>query len=122
MPHTGRAMALELSHPSGHNRPWGTIMPNVKGAMLATGLLAALLAACSRSEAPPGGILAEQPAATDGSKMPDMRAAAAAACREETRSKGIRSVAAIFSRLRPGKVDEEFNACMRARGYEAEGA
>jgi hypothetical protein len=44
--------------------------------------------------------------------------AAQAVCKEETKRKGIASVTAIFSRFRQGAADEDYVACMKARGYE----
>ena len=44
--------------------------------------------------------------------------AAEPACKEETKQKGINSVVNIFSRLRKGSADEDYVACMKARGYE----
>lgn len=40
------------------------------------------------------------------------------ACKEETERKGIGSVLGIMSRLRRGSADEDYVACMKARGYE----
>jgi hypothetical protein len=37
---------------------------------------------------------------------------------EETKRKGIASVIGIVSRLRKGDADEDYVACMKARGYE----
>ena len=44
--------------------------------------------------------------------------AAETACKEETETKGIGSVVAILSRFRKGSADEDYLACMKARGYE----
>jgi hypothetical protein len=44
--------------------------------------------------------------------------AATRACTEETDKKGIKSITAIFSRLRPGQAEPDYIACMRACGYE----
>jgi len=43
---------------------------------------------------------------------------AEAACKAEAKTKGIASVTAIFSRFRKGSADEDYVACMKARGYE----
>ena len=40
------------------------------------------------------------------------------ACKEETEGKGIGSVLGIMSRLRRSSADEDYVACMKARGYE----
>jgi hypothetical protein len=44
--------------------------------------------------------------------------AAEKACKEETERKGIGSVIGIMSRLRRRSADEDYVACMKARGYE----
>ena len=44
--------------------------------------------------------------------------AAETACKDETRTKGIKSVVNIFARLRQGSADEDYVACMKRRGYE----
>jgi hypothetical protein len=44
--------------------------------------------------------------------------AAETACKEQTERKGIASVLGIVSRLRKGSADEDYIACMKARGYE----
>jgi hypothetical protein len=44
--------------------------------------------------------------------------AAELACKAETERKGIGSLVGIFSRLRKGSADEDYVACMKARGYE----
>ncbi|MEX1059855.1 MAG: hypothetical protein WED13_02425 [Methyloceanibacter sp.] len=117
---------MELPHPVGNNRPGsgsGTVMAKVKGAMLAGALaaclpLAALLSACSQSEPPPRDfILVGQPPAK-AQEAGNTLEEATRACKEETEKKGIKSITAIFSRLRPGQAEQDYIACMRARGYE----
>lgn len=44
--------------------------------------------------------------------------AAEKACKEETRTRGISNVVAIFSRFRKGAADADYVACMQKRGYE----
>ena len=44
--------------------------------------------------------------------------AADLACKAETKRKGFASVLGIVSRLRKGSADEDYIACMKARGYE----
>ena len=44
-------------------------------------------------------------------------AEAARVCKEQTREKGIKSVLAIFSSMRPGAVDEDYITCMKGKGY-----
>ncbi len=43
---------------------------------------------------------------------------AEAACKAQTQTKGIASVTAIFARFRKGSADEDYIACMKARGFE----
>ena len=45
--------------------------------------------------------------------------AASKSCKASTRDRGIKSVLAIVSRMRPGAVDEDYIACMKKKGYEA---
>ena len=47
-------------------------------------------------------------------------AQASLACKEQTRDKGIKSVLAIVSRMRPGAVDKDYVDCMRIKGYAVE--
>ena len=44
--------------------------------------------------------------------------AADKSCKEETTKKGLGSVVGIVSRLRKGAADEDYIACMEARGYQ----
>jgi hypothetical protein len=44
--------------------------------------------------------------------------AASRDCKETTRDKGIKSVLAILSHMRPGAVDADYVACMKEKGYE----
>jgi hypothetical protein len=43
--------------------------------------------------------------------------AATNACKEATRNKGIKSITAIFSHLRPEAVDQDYIDCMKGKGY-----
>ena len=45
---------------------------------------------------------------------------ASQACKSELRQKGIKSVLAILSSMRPGAVDEDYVKCMRNKGYTVE--
>lgn len=101
----------------------GLLMPGMRGAGPVVALLAAmLLAACTSSEVKPNLTMAQEQRTAGGSGAPVTREAAAAACAEQTRKKGIKSVTAIFSRLRPGKADEDFAACMREQSSAVGGA
>lgn len=80
--------------------------------LLAVLLGAAPLIGCDRSTPPEDFVLAEPRPPSD--KPAETLEAATAFCEK----KGIKSMAAIFSRLRPGQADKDFAACMRERGYE----
>jgi hypothetical protein len=43
--------------------------------------------------------------------------AAINACKNDTVTKGTKSVLAIFSHMRPGAADEDYVACMKGKGY-----
>lgn len=45
---------------------------------------------------------------------------ASQACKTELRQKGIKSVLAILSSMRPGAVDEDYVKCMQNKGYAVE--
>ena len=98
-------------------------MAKVKGARFAGTLaaclpLVALLSACSQSAPPPRDfILVGQPQAK-AEEAGNTLEAARLACQTETEKKGIKSITAIFSRLRPGQAEQDYVACMKARGYE----
>lgn len=57
------------------------------------------------------------PAAKEATSDAEAIKAASKACKTATRDKGIKSVLAIVTRLRPGAVDEDYVACMKAKGY-----
>ena len=88
-------------------------------AVLASCLLGGLLQACSHTE----------PSARDFSQVSqrpekakesgNTLEAAEAICKEESKTKGIASITAIFSRFRKGPADEDYIACMKDRGFEA---
>ena len=66
----------------------------------------------------------KQPSPAAGQKQaaPDPKTLeqASQSCKESTREKGIKSVLAIVTRLRPGAVDEDYINCMRNKGYSVE--
>ena len=80
-----------------------------------------LLAGCSHPNLPPTATATPiaTPAVASGDK-PDPKAydAASKACKDETEKKGFSSIVGIFSRLRHGSTEEQFAACMKARGYQ----
>jgi hypothetical protein len=84
------------------------------GALL---LLFGTLPGCSRTDPAPKDVTlaTQRPARDDAAAKLE---AARAACTEETKRKGIASVVGILWRLRPGASNEDFVACMKARGYE----
>lgn len=96
-------------------------MPSMRGARLAVALLVAL-AGCTGSEVKPGEFTV-QPApgkkSKDGAaKASETLEAASVACKEQADKEGIKSLAAIFSRLRPGQAERAYAACMSERGFE----
>jgi len=112
---------------STHSSSWA--MPIVQLTVLIC-LMAVSVSGCSRSEpAPRDFILADQRRAqvkNPGKAPEEVKDPATAleeaknACKEETRRKGIASIFGIMSRLREGSADEDYVACMKARGYQVE--
>lgn len=86
--------------------------------MLAACLLAVLAPGCSQSQPSPKDftLVSQSPAKAKEAK--NTLEAAERACKSETTRKGMASIVGIFSRLRPGSVDEDYVACMKGRGYE----
>jgi hypothetical protein len=79
-------------------------------------VLGLTLSACSLAGPPDHSftaINAEQPNQQDKTAMEQ----ASKACKDSTREKGIKSVLAIVTRLRPGAVDEDYITCMKDKGY-----
>jgi hypothetical protein len=125
-------MVTELPYHAGSMPPGtggvlsgGARMPNMRRASHAVALIAVgltvALAACTSSEVKPNLTIVQEKPAAGGSEASVSREAAAEICAEKTRKKGIKSVTAIFSRLRPGKADEDFAACMREQGFAVGG-
>lgn len=106
------------SRGSKRSRPWTMSIVQLTALVC---LISVPASGCSRSEpAPRDFTLADQRSAkAKGSSGPTLEEAKQA-CKEETKRKGIRSVLGIVSRLRKGSVDEDYIACMKARGYEIE--
>jgi hypothetical protein len=64
------------------------------------------------------GETAPKPAAAPDPVDPGVAlAAAVSACKDATRDKGIKSITAIFSHLRPEAVDQDYIDCMKGKGY-----
>ncbi|HXG79585.1 MAG TPA: hypothetical protein VNJ31_09640 [Methyloceanibacter sp.] len=91
-------------------------------AILAVGLSALLAQACSQIEPSPKAftqVAHVSSKAEDKAQDPAKTLQTAEEeCKEETKKKGIKSIAAIFSRLRPGAADQDYVECMRRRGFE----
>lgn len=92
-------------------------MSRVRPAVLVACLLGTLASACSQAEPTPKDFtLVQRPAKAE--ETGNTLEKAERICQAETKKKGIASVAAIFSRFRKGSADEDYIACMKARGYE----
>jgi hypothetical protein len=75
-----------------------------------------MLSACSLAGPTPHTFT---PAAEQKRAKPDATSIeeASKVCKDKTREKGIKSVLAIVTRLRPGAVDEDYVNCMKSKGY-----
>ena len=93
-------------------------MSRVRPAVLVACLLGTLASACSQAEPTPKNFTLVDQRPAKAQETGNTLEAAEQACKEETRSKGIKSVIAIFSRLRKGSADEDYIACMKARGFD----
>ena len=92
-------------------------MSRVKPAVFVACLLGTLASACSQAEPTPKDFtLVQRPAKAE--EAGNTLEKAERLCKEETKKKGMGSVVAIFSRFRKGSADEDYIACMKARGYE----
>jgi hypothetical protein len=88
-------------------------------AVAAVSVLGLMLSACSLAGPSPRTFTTgteEQPVKPDATALEQ----ASQACKTELREKGIKSVVAILSRMRPGAVDEDYVKCMRNKGYTVE--
>ena len=95
-------------------------MSRFKQAALAVCLIGVPASGCSLSDpAPRDFTLADQRSAK-AEEAGNTLKEAEAACKEETKRRGIASVVGIVSRLRKGAADADYVACMKARGYEVE--
>ena len=88
-------------------------------AVAAVAALGVMLSACSLAGPNPRTFTT---AAEQKPVKPDATAIeqASQACKSELRQKGIKSVFAILSRMRPGAVDADYVKCMRNKGYTVE--
>ena len=85
------------------------------GATCALGLM---LSACSLAGPPSHTFTTATP--TPAKPDPTALEQASTACKESTREKGIKSVLAIVTRMRPGAVDRDYVNCMKNKGYTVE--
>jgi hypothetical protein len=81
-------------------------------------LIGAGVSGCSRSEPAPRDFTLSDQRTVKAKGSGTTLEQAEEACKQETKQKGIGSILGIMSRLRKGSVDEDYIACMRARGYE----
>ena len=93
-------------------------MSRVKLALLAACLLGTLASGCSHSEPTPRDFTLVDQRPAKAEEAGNTLEKSELACKEETKRKGIASVVAIFSHFRKGSSDEDYIACMKARGYE----
>ena len=93
-------------------------MSKVQVAMLAACLFGPLLQGCSHSEPTPRDFTLVDQRPAKAAEAGNTLEAAEAACKEETKRKGIASILAIFSHFRKGAADEDYIACMKVHGYE----
>jgi len=93
-------------------------MSRVKPTILALSLWGPLLAACSLIEPASKDFTLISQSAGKADETGNTLEEAEKHCQEETRRKGIASVLNILSRFRKGAADEDYIACMKARGYE----
>ena len=91
-------------------------MARVEGAVLAACLLGTL-PGCSLSDPVPRDFTLVDQRPAKAKEAGNTLELATAACKKETKNKGIASVTAIFSRFRKGSADADYVACMKARGY-----
>lgn len=95
-------------------------MSRVKFAALAACLIGVSASGCSLSDPAPRDFTVVNQRPAKAEEAGNTLEKAEAACKEETKRKGIASVIGIVSRLRKGSADEDYVACMKARGYEVE--
>jgi hypothetical protein len=94
-------------------------MSRVKLSAFAVFLIAIPASGCSLTQPAPRDFTLVNQREAKAEEKGNTLQAAEQACKEETERKGIGSVLGIMSRLRKGSADEDYIACMKARGYEA---
>lgn len=93
-------------------------MSKLRAPLLAA-CFAAALPGCNRPSGPPPidfALVGQRPAKAKEQK--NTLEEAKAACHEEAKRKGIKSVLAIFRGFQRGATEEDFVECMKKRGYE----
>lgn len=93
-------------------------MWRVKPAVLAAVLLGLQLSACSHAEPAPKDFVLVNERKAKAEENGNTLQAAELACKAETERKGVASMLGIVWRLRKGSAEEDYIACMKARGYE----
>lgn len=93
-------------------------MSRVRLAAFAACLMAMPAAGCSLSEPAPRDFTLVDQRPAKAEETGNSLQQAEAACKEETKRKGLASVVGIVSRWRKGAADEDYVACMKGRGYE----
>jgi hypothetical protein len=93
-------------------------MSGVRPAVLVACLLGTVASACSHAEPTPKDFVLVDQRPAKAEEADNTLEAAELTCKAKTKEKSIGSVVAIFSRLRKGSADEDYVACMKARGYE----
>lgn len=95
-------------------------MSNARRAVLVYCLLGALLQGCSLSEPSTHDFTQVNQRLAKAQEAGNTLEQAELACKAETKTKGIASITAIFSRFRKGSADEDYVACMKRRGFEVQ--
>ena len=93
-------------------------MSRVRPAVFVACLLGTLASACSHAEPTPKDFVLVHQRPAKAEEADNTLEEAELACQAQTKKKGMASVVAIFSRFRKGSADEDYIACMKARGYE----
>lgn len=95
-------------------------MSRVKLAALAVCLIGVPASGCSLSDPAPRDFTLVNQRSAKAQVSGNTLKEAEAACKQETKRKGIASLVGIVSRFRKGAIDADYVACMKARGYEVE--
>jgi hypothetical protein len=93
-------------------------MPKTRRIVLAFCLLGASLEGCSLYEPSSRDFTQVDQRPAKAMESGNTLLAAEEACKEQTQTKGIASVTAIFARFRKGSADQDYIDCMKERGFE----